>query len=175
MKTLKIVTLFALAFIAFKASAQTDKATTIRIVEDKNYVFVATTAIPTNITDINNILRKMPGNAGGGSISLSGSSYDVRVTNDSVVVYLPYYGRAYSASPNSDENGYKFTTKKFTYDVKKTKKGGWDVNVNTKDVKDNVRMILNITSAGYATLNVMSNNKQSIIYNGYLSENKKKE
>lgn len=175
MKTLKIVAFLILAFIGFKANAQTDKATTLRIVEEKNYVFVATTAIPLNGTDINNILRKMPGNTGGGNISLSGSSYDVSITKDSVVAYLPYYGRAYSASLNSDENGYKFTAKKFTYDVKKTKKGDWDVIINTKDVKDNVRMSLSISESGYASLNVMSNNKQSIMYNGYLSENKKKE
>lgn len=175
MKTLKTLAFVILVLIGFKANAQTDKATTLRIVEEKNYSFVATSAIPTNSTDINDVLRKMPGNVGGGSINLSGSSYDVRITKDSVVAYLPYYGRSYSASMNPDENGYKFKTKNFTYNAEKTKKGGWNVNINTKDVKDNARMTFNISTNGYATLTIVSNNKQSIMYSGYLSENKKKD
>ncbi|MFD0939909.1 DUF4251 domain-containing protein [Pedobacter boryungensis] len=175
MKTIKTIALAILAFISFKASAQTDKATTLRIVEEKNYTFVATSAMPTNSAAINDVLRKMPGNTSGGSINLNGSSYDVRITKDSIVSYLPYYGRSYSASMNPDENGYKFTAKKFTYNATKTKKGGWDVSINTKDVKDNVSMSFAISTNGYATLTVISNNKQSIMYSGYLRENKTKD
>lgn len=175
MKTLKKLAFLVLVFIAFKVNAQTDKATTLRIVEEKNYVFVATNAIPTNSTDISNVMRKMSGNTGGATINLTGSSYDVQITKDSVVAYLPYYGRSYSAPINPEDNGYKFTAKNFTYNAVKTKKGDWDISINTKDVKDNVRMTLNISAGGYATLSVVSNNKQSIMYNGYLSEIKKKD
>ncbi|MES2416563.1 MAG: DUF4251 domain-containing protein [Bacteroidota bacterium] len=173
MKKLRNCGLLLLTLIAFNAAAQTDKATTQKIVEDKDFIFVATMAIPLNTRDVNSVLSKIPGNGGAGSISLSGSGYNVQVKSDSLVVYLPYYGRAYSAPINSDDSGYKFTAKKFTYENSKRKKGGWEINITTKDVKENPRLNFTISTNGYATLMITSNNKQSITYNGYLSEPKK--
>jgi hypothetical protein len=173
MKLIQKIGLIALSVIALNASAQTDKATTNRIIDGKNYVFVATNAMPLNSTDINNIMSKMQGGNTGGNISLTGGNYDVEVSSDSLIVYLPYYGRAYSASMNSDDNGYRFKSKKFTYETTKRKKGGWEIVINTKDVRDNVRMTLSISENGYGTLSVISNNRQSISYNGYLTEPKK--
>lgn len=175
MKTLKNLIFIFLALFAFSANAQTDKATTTKIVEEKNYTFVATSAMPLNNTDINNILSRMPGNTGGGNINLSGSSYDVRITPDSIIAYLPYYGRAYTAPLNRDDNGFKFTSKDFAYTSKKRKKGGWEVLMNTKDTKDSPRLTLTISENGYGSLIITSNNKQSITYNGYLAENTKKD
>lgn len=173
MNLIKKIGLAALSIIALNAHAQTDKATTAKIVDNKNYVFVATSAMPLNSSDINNIISRMPGGNSGGNILLTGGNYDVQVSTDSLVVYLPYFGRAYSVSMNNDDNGYRFKTKKFTYETTKRKKGGWDIQIATKDVRDNVRMNLSISENGYGTLSVISNNKQSISYNGYLSEVKK--
>ena len=47
------------------------------------------------------------------------------------------------------------------------------IQISPKDTKDGVRMNLTDSDNGYATLNVSSNNKQSITYNGYLAEPKK--
>ncbi|KQB99511.1 DUF4251 domain-containing protein [Pedobacter sp. Hv1] len=174
MRTFKKLSFIFLALFAFQANAQTDKATTTKIVEEKNYTFVATKAIPLNNVDINNILSRMPGNTGGGIINLSGSTYDVRITPDSVIAYLPYYGRAYNATLNGDDSGFKFATKNFTYTSKKRKKGGWEVVINTKDTKENPRLSLSISENGYGSLVITSNNKQSITYNGYIAENGKK-
>lgn len=173
MKLIKKIGLLVFSIFALNANAQTDKATTTRIVDEKSYVFVATNAMPMNSTDINNIMNKMPGVNTGGNISLNGSSYDLQVSPDSIITYLPYYGRAYSAPMSNDEGGYKFKSKSFTYKTTKRKKGGWEIEISTKDVKDNVRMNLSLNENGYGTLSVISNNKQSISYNGYLSEPKK--
>lgn len=170
----KRIGLGVLTFISISTYAQTDKETTARIVNEKNFVFVANSAIPLNSTDVNNVLSKMSGGVNaGGNINLSGSNYDLRVTADSLVSYLPFYGRAYNASFNRDDNGYRFTSKDFTYKTTGRKKGGWDILMNTKDVRDNVRLNLAITPNGYATLSVISNNKQSITFNGYLKEAEK--
>jgi hypothetical protein len=175
MKTLKNIFLIALLFSAVSLNAQTDKATTKRIVEAQNYVFVATTALPLNAADINQIMNRMPGYNGGGTINLSGSSYDLSVTKDSLVSYLPYYGRSFTPKyGNIDENGIKFKSKKFSYKSSVRKKGGWNIAMIPKDVKDNYRLNLVITESGYGTLTVNNNNQQSITFNGYISEPKEK-
>lgn len=176
MKTLKNIFVFALLFSAVKVNAQTDKATTARIVEAQNYVFVATTALPLNASDISQIMNRMPGYSGGGTINLSGSSYDLAVTKDSVVSYLPYYGRSFKPKYGStDENGIKFKSKNFTYKSATRKKGGWNINIVPKDTKDDsYKLSLVITQSGYGTLTVLSNNQQSITFNGYLAEPKPK-
>ncbi|MGF1923867.1 MAG: DUF4251 domain-containing protein [Bacteroidia bacterium] len=160
--------------VSFSVNAQTDTTTTKRIVEAKNYIFVASSALPMNSSEINNILSRMPGGNGGGSIDLTGASYDVRITGDSLVAYLPYYGRSFSAPIGRDDTGYKFTSTKFAYEKTARKKGGWQITINPKDTKESVRMNLTVGTNGYATLIVNSNNKQSITYNGYIAEPKKK-
>ena len=82
---MKNVILILFTFITLQVSAQTDKATTQRIVEAKNFTFVASTAMPMNNVEINNILSRMPGANGGGNINLTGANYDVRITPDSVI------------------------------------------------------------------------------------------
>jgi hypothetical protein len=177
MNSLRKIGLLIFALIAIKANAQTDKATTNKIIEQKNYVFVATAAIPMNSTDVSKVLDRMSGGGGatGGMIPLNGSNYDVSIAPDSLIAYLPFYGRSFSGSYNNNDNGYKFTAKDFSYTTTKRKRGGWDIAMSTKDLKDNVRMTLNVSENGYATLNVLSNNKQAITYNGYLKEAKKTE
>jgi hypothetical protein len=174
MKTIKNISMVFFILLSLSAYAQTDKATTARIVNEKSYVFVATTALPMNSSDINNILSKMNGNVGsGGMINLTGNNYDLKVMPDSIVAYLPYYGRSFSAPMSNDENGFKFTSTKFTYTVAKAKKG-WRVTINIKDTRESQRFDLNIGENGYASLNVISNTKQSISFNGYIAERKEK-
>lgn len=175
MKSLKILAMASLAFLSMEAFAQTDKATTKRIVEDKTYTFVATSALPLNGSDINSVMSKMSGGINnGGNINLTGSNYDLRLNKDSLIAYLPFYGRSYTAPLNNEETGFKFTSTKFTYSEAKRKKGGWDIKIYAKDVKDSPQMTLSISESGYATLSMVSNMRQSITYNGYLAENKAK-
>ena len=173
MKTIKNISMVFFIFLSLSNYAQTDKATTTKIVGTKNYVFVATTAIPMNSAEINNVLSKMNGNTSSSSISLIGSNYELKITTDTVTAYLPYYGRAYTAPIGNDDSGIKFTSAKFTYESTKTKKG-WQVTIAIKDTKEGERLSLNINENGYATLNVISNSKQSTSFNGYIAERKQK-
>lgn len=174
MNRLKIYLLIALGTFTYKAMAQTDKATTASIVPAKTYTFVARSATPLNVQDISNIMGRIPGGQQGGSINLTEGYYELKVTPDSIVAFLPYYGRAFNPSLNPNDSGVRFTSKKFEYKSVKGKKHGWNININTQDVNENYRITLNIGDDGYATLSLNSNNKQSISYNGYLKENDKK-
>jgi len=176
MKTLKNILIIALLLIVTQANAQTDKATTARIIEAQNYVFVATMAYPLNVSDINNIMSRMPGYNGGGAINLNSSNYDLTVTKDSVVSYLPYYGRSFTPKMGNsfDDNGIKFKSKDFSYKNTVRKKGGWNITIKTRDVKDSYTLNLQVTETGYATLTVNSNTQQAITFNGNLAEVKPK-
>ncbi len=174
MRLLKIFYTAALTILSATAFAQTDKATTEKIVEAKTFTFVATSATPMNTQDISAIMGRFPGGNAGGSVNLNDPYYEVKVSPDSVVVYLPYYGRSFTAPTNPNEGGIKFSSKKFDYKSKKGKKQGWDVTVIPKDGREGYKLNLNISSEGYASLSIVSNNKQSISYNGYLKENDNK-
>ena len=125
------------------------------LINSKNYVFVAQTAIP----------------IGGRAINLT-SPYEVRVSGDTVASDLPYFGRAFVAPMNPSEGGIRFTSTNFNYKVKGRKKGGWDISILPKDSKDVRQMLLTVSESGYGTLQVVSNNRQQISYNGYVKERK---
>jgi hypothetical protein len=171
MKTLKNILFIAALFMVVNVSAQTDKATTIKLVEGKNFIFNATSAQPMNFVEINAVLSRMPGSVGAGVVPLRGDIYQVTVANDSLGAYLPYYGRSYMAPRNPIEGGIKFSTTEFSYKADKKKKGNYIVTIKPVSSKlDVLSMTLNISEKGYASLSVISNNRQSITYSGYISD-----
>lgn len=158
-------TVFSLAFILLalaagtacssSSQAQDGNANYESIIGSKNYTFIAQSVTP----------------LGGRNRQLT-SDYDLRVLGDSVVSYLPYFGRAYSAPVNPNEGGIQFTSTQFEYQTVPRSKGGWIITIKPTDAKDVREMNLTVTSKGYATLNVISNNRQSISYNGYVQARK---
>ncbi|MCW3114846.1 MAG: hypothetical protein JWR18_3242 [Segetibacter sp.] len=122
------------------------------LVQSKNFVFIAQNAQPLN----------------GRNINLT-SLYDVRLSADTVVTDLPYFGRAFVAPMNPSEGGIHFTSTQFTYTIDERKKGGWDITILPKDAKDVRQMFLTVSREGYATLRVSSNNRQNIGFSGYIT------
>lgn len=128
-----------------------------RMVNNQNYVFKAQMAMP----------------LGWRTIQLN-YDYNVVVSKDSIDSYLPYYGRAYVAPMNPTdpaETGIQFKSKNFDYKDNPSKKSGWEVTIVPHDVKETRSFILDISETGYATLSVTSNNRQSISFDGYITEN----
>ena len=145
-----------LLLVAFTGSflsmeAQLDTAIVRQKVEAKRYTFVAQTALPMR----------------GRTVQLT-SLYDLRVTSDSVIAGLPYYGRAYSAPINPSDNGINFTSVSFDYQAKYRKKR-WEIKIRPKDNQTVSEMNLTIYSNGKASLQVISNNRQPISFSGVLS------
>ncbi|MGH2566002.1 MAG: DUF4251 domain-containing protein [Ginsengibacter sp.] len=126
------------------------------MVASNQYIFVAQYALPMS----------------GRTRNLT-SEYDLTVSKDSVIAYLPYFGRTYQAPMDPSQGGIKFTSVKFDYKTSKTKKGSWDISIATKDLSDNNRLSLHISTNGTATLQVMSTFKQPITFTGYIKENPK--
>lgn len=151
--------LMATAFTACTISAQTsgkpaaNQSTIHKQIEEKQFLFVAQTALPMR----------------GRSVQLT-SSYDLRISGDSVIAYLPYYGRAYSAPVNTYDGGIKFTSVKNTFTVKDRKKSGWEITIQPVDANDIRELGLTIFPNGSASLRVTSNNRDPISFNGMISQ-----
>ncbi len=120
-------------------------------VDAKDYVFVAQSVSP---------LR--------GRTRQLTSGYDLRVSADTVISYLPFFGRAFTAPINPAEGGINFTSTDFEYTAAARKKGGWDIVIKPKDVNDIQQFLLTIYDNGNALLTVNSNNKDAISYSGYI-------
>lgn len=146
-----------IGFSSIAAHAQDiDKALVQNIIEKKEFVFKAQ-----SVTPMSGMTRQLT------------SEYDVRFLGDSVISYLPYFGRAYSAG-YGEGGGIDFTSTNFEYKVNERKKGGWDVSIKPKDVRDVQTMNFSISENGYAMLQVNSNNRQPISFYGYIVERKRK-
>jgi hypothetical protein len=110
---------------------------------------------------------------GGRSRQLT-SDYDLKITKEEVVSYLPYFGRAYSSTPGAP-GGLEFTSKDFDYTIKENKKdNGWDIMIKPKDTQQARELYLTAFKNGSANLQVSSNDKQNISFTGYLAPNKTK-
>jgi hypothetical protein len=168
MKTLTgLFILFAVLGGLSTANAQSSKkernaakaAAVTKMINDINYVFEANTANPQR----------------GGQKQLT-SEYDLKVTKDTVIAFLPYFGRAYLApDPGTTEGGIKFTTTNFSYSSKQSKNGNWNILIKPKDKnmtnwRDVEQLILNISADGYALLQVISTHRDPISFNGYIQE-----
>ena len=147
---------FLFLFLAANAPAmaqEEDKEKQIEaLIERKEFIFKAQTASP---------LR-------GRTIQLT-SEYDVVVSNDSIRTYLPYFGRAYMAQPYNNEGGIKMTTTDFNYNVGNKKKKRWNVVIEPADKSEVQQLHLSISKSGYATLQVVSTNRDPITFNGYIT------
>ena len=96
------------------------------------------------------------------------SEYELKIKNDTLVSYLPYFGRAYTASIGSTENPLDFKTTDFKYTITDQKKGGWNITIVPKNAGDARQLILSVSQDGYASLQVISTNRDPISFNGYI-------
>ncbi len=100
-----------------KKEKRATKAVFIKnLVDSQNFVFV-----PQSVLPLRGTTRQLT------------SYYDITVSKDSLVSYLPYFGRSYAAPHDPTNIGFNFTSTKFEYTKTATKKGGWDILIKSKD------------------------------------------
>ena len=147
-----IICILSVSSITNRINAQSDKEKVKSGIEGKHFVFHAQTALPSS----------------GRSRTLT-SDYDLRVSPDTLISNLPYYGRAYSVPYGSGDGGFNFTSTQFDYAATPGKKKGWNISIKPKDVNDFREFSLSISDNGYGSLQVLTNNRQPISFNGYIS------
>ena len=128
-----------------------------------------TTATPAEITQaINNNHWKFSATfvtpSYGSSKNLT-SEYFVNVSDNKLVVALPYYGKLNSASGALDGNPLDFTSAGFTLSKENRSEGGWRVTV--KDPDPEVQsMVFTFFDNGSAQLSITMTNRTGISYTG---------
>jgi len=120
------------------------------LVRSKNYKIYVNIALPMS----------------GHSIQLS-SEYYLEVKNDSLFSYLPYYGRAYMI-PYDGGKGLIFNAPITSYQIKKNKKGKYEVTAETRNSEDTYKYYLTIFYDGSSNIQVNMQNRQSIGFIGRL-------
>ena len=126
-----------------------------QLVDSRKFLFIATDVSP------------MTGNT-----RYLTSEYDLKILPDTITAYLPYFGRVTSPSIDliNGEGGIKFTATNFAYTVSDGKKGRKNIEINIKENIDVSKLSITIFSNGKANLNIVSNGRQPISYNGYITE-----
>ncbi len=165
MKTILKIGLFLLILtgLQVQVSAQTQalpdslKSTVKDWIEHRDFEFVAQTAVP----------------LGGRSMQLT-SEYTLTVAGDTIISFLPYFGRSYSASAYPTEGGIKFTSTDAEFSISPKKKSGWDILIRPKDVSNAYQLRLTAHPSGNALLQVTSTNRQAISFNGNIREREKR-
>ena len=142
------------ASIFVQTQAQDSTQQTIKkMLDEKHYMFEPTTMTPTS-----------------GKLRQLDPGYALQLKGDTLVSYLPYIGRAYSAPMGSSETGYNFTSTNFTYEVSVGKKNTYVVSIKTKDKTYNTDFTLTVYDDGSAYLRASSTDKQPVSYRGHVKQ-----
>ena len=147
--------LFVISIIASCAAAATAQKLTAAEVKDlvnnKKYTFEAETARPT---------------AGGQKHLTPG--YSMKLNDDSLFAYLPYYGRSYTAPMDPADVGINVTTTDFDYKISEGKKNSYEILMKPKDKVYNAEFDLTVYDNGTAYLQVSQPDRQPISFTGYI-------
>ena len=156
MKTIRII--FSLTAMSMPTlSAQTKK-------EKKELKKQAVEKLVTSGKYKINVNRALP--ARGRSVTLT-SPYSVEIRNDSVISYLPYYGRAYSI-PYGGGEGLNFKAPLTDYKLEWDKKETAKIKFSARSEEDKFDFSIDVFSNGSSSIFVNMQNRQSISFQGEL-------
>ena len=139
-----------------KEKKEQKKEAVKKLIESENYKIDVNTAMPMR----------------GRSIPLT-SSNSLEIRNDSVISYLPYYGRAYSI-PYGGGDGLNFKAVLKEYSMEMDKKGNAVIEFIARNPEDRYEYRVKVFPNGSASIDVNMQNRQSISFQGelYIKEEK---
>jgi hypothetical protein len=102
-----------------------------------------------------------------GSPRHADGNFSVNFNNNKLVVYLPYFGRAYSGADVFSRTGpLDFTSTKFAITKRETKKGHTSITIKPLDYNEVQSMNFMFYSNGSANLSVTMTNRTAISFSG---------
>ena len=120
-----------------------------------NWIFIADRALPQR----------------GRSRNLTGQ-YEVRFSKDTIMAYLPYFGRAYSGPVMETRSPLDFKTTDFTINKAQNNKGRWNITIRPKDYREVQSFDFVLFDNGSAQLNVQLTSRSPIGFNGFVRPGK---
>lgn len=102
-----------------------------------------------------------------GASKIVSSGYSVEVRNDSLISYLPYFGRAYDV-PYGGGNGLNFSAPIRNYKESQTKSDLRHIEIDVKNDEDTYLYTLDIFDNGSADINVRSRQREPISFSGQM-------
>ncbi|MBO4607414.1 MAG: DUF4251 domain-containing protein [Prevotella sp.] len=97
------------------------------------------------------------------------SLYSVKVSGDTIISNLPFYGRAYSV-PYGGGSGLNFTGLIRHYDETVTRKGEHILYLDVESQEDVYRYIISLFDNGKASVSVTPRQRSHIFFTGYFHE-----
>jgi len=102
-----------------------------------------------------------------GASKIVSSGYSVEVRNDSLISYLPYFGRAYDV-PYGGGNGLNFSAPIRNYKESQTKIDLRHIEIDVKNDEDTYLYTLDIFDNGSTDINVRSRQREPISFSGQM-------
>lgn len=127
-----------------------------QLVNSQNFEFIATTAFP----------------VGSGPVDINSNNYSVSFTPDLIISFMPFYGTGYSGMAFGRDTGMKFQGKPEQFQVE-NKTTGFEINAIVTSKNDIKTLSLSISASGSAMLNISSNDRSAISYQGEIRAIKK--
>ena len=105
-KIMKFLPVLIIMILTSCGSVTTTESSDLgKLLESRQYVFIAQTAFP----------------ARGSSVAVAGANYELKMIQDSVSVYLPFYGRVNDISAGRTGGPIELNTKDVSHKVEKKK------------------------------------------------------
>ena len=117
------------------------------LLNSKTFEFIANMVYPTS----------------GAPKSLVGSGYSVTYSPNMIISNLPFFGRAYGGTTMGRDTGMRFEGKPESFSVEKKKE--YQINTIVRD-GETFEMSLSVSNSGNATLNISSNKRGTISFQG---------
>ncbi|SFI41525.1 DUF4251 domain-containing protein [Halpernia frigidisoli] len=168
-----IYSICIIAVVSFSSCSQkiyNSTANVQQLINTDQFTFLAERANPTNF-DVINVMNSFPG-AGSQRFLTLDYGYVITLKDKELKVDLPYFGRMYTPNFDSTKNNFNFTSKDFTLNKTQNKKGDWEYKMVTNDQPSQITINISVFSNGKSYANLISNDRQSISYDGYIMKNK---
>ncbi len=170
MKTYTSVCSSCLVILVWMGCAAPNKTATrvdyTSIIEARRFTFQAQTVIPTEDSRLNPRLMLPNGN----NLYQLSSGYHLKITPDSVVACLPFFGRAFTAPVDPMKGGIQFVSTRFDY-KQNLKKKSFEITITPQDVPEINTVRVYVGASGYASVHISSLNRTPISYNGVIEDN----
>ncbi len=160
MRSALIISLFLINLTVFAQVSRKEKKEAayqeaLELIENQKYEFIARRALPPKVR----------------AIDLSTNSNFLIVNKNTGKAQIPYFGRAFSGGYSSSDGGIRFDGTFESYDIQKNdKKNRAIIKFKIRGEGDTYTCTLTVPSLQNASLNVLSNNKQSINYTGFIQK-----